>query len=218
MTFRIYSCRVITPLYKIPKTLKLNDIYRFELVKFMYKLHHGALPKIYDKFFQSISCVHSYQTRFANNQNYLIRRVYKNSEKKTMFQRDCTLDRNRTEPCPMTSSAYSIEIVSSRIMNKFVFIFNMFGYMPFCGYCICLLQEREAFFFLFFLFFCQFCVLLIVFLRRDACRVFVHDGAVFDLKRFGIARLDKVKVSSTSWLLVYSSSVCFRFTVMYHDK
>jgi len=151
MTFRIYSCRVITPLYKIPKTLKLNDIYRFELVKFMYKLHHGALPKIYDKFFQSISCVHSYQTRFANNQNYLIRRVYKNSEKKTMFQRDCTLDRNRTEPCPMTSSAYSIEIVSSRIMNKFVFIFNMFGYMPFCGYCICLLQEREAFFFLFFL-------------------------------------------------------------------
>jgi len=52
--------------------LKLNDIRRFELAKLMHKLHYGALPKTSRQFFQSNSCVHSYQTRFTDNQNYAI--------------------------------------------------------------------------------------------------------------------------------------------------
>jgi len=61
MTFSNYSCHV-TPLYKNLDALKLNDIYRIELAKFMHELHHGALYKIYDNFFQNISNVHSYKT------------------------------------------------------------------------------------------------------------------------------------------------------------
>jgi len=70
MRFSNYSCHV-TPLYKNLNVLKLNDIYPIEMAKFIHKLHHGALHKIYDNFFQNISNVHSYKTRFADNQNYL---------------------------------------------------------------------------------------------------------------------------------------------------
>jgi len=41
MTFSNYSC-LVTPLYKNLNVLKINDIYRFELAKFMHKLHHRA--------------------------------------------------------------------------------------------------------------------------------------------------------------------------------
>jgi len=62
--------------------LKLNDIFRIELAKLMDKLHHGALHKIYDYFFQNISNVYSYKTRFAGNQNYFNQRFCTNSGKK----------------------------------------------------------------------------------------------------------------------------------------
>jgi len=39
MTFSKYRCH-ITPLHKKLKILKLNDIYQFELAKFMHKFHH----------------------------------------------------------------------------------------------------------------------------------------------------------------------------------
>jgi len=65
--FSNYSCHV-TPLYKNLNVLKLNDINPIELAKFMHKLHHGALHKIYDNFFQNVSNVNSYKTRFAKMQ------------------------------------------------------------------------------------------------------------------------------------------------------
>jgi len=51
MTFSNYNWH-IAPLDKNIYGLKLNDIYRFELVNFMCKLNHGALHKIYDNFFK----------------------------------------------------------------------------------------------------------------------------------------------------------------------
>jgi len=62
--------------------LQLNGIYRLELAKFMPKLHHGALPKIFDNFFKNISNIHPYRTRFPDNQNYFTQRVCTNSGKK----------------------------------------------------------------------------------------------------------------------------------------
>jgi len=52
----------------------------------MHELHHGALHKIYDNFFQNISNVHSYKTRFADNQNYFMQRVYANSVKSVSYR------------------------------------------------------------------------------------------------------------------------------------
>jgi len=51
MTFSNYRCHV-TPLYKNFNVLKLNDMYRLELAKFMHELHHSELPKIYGNFFK----------------------------------------------------------------------------------------------------------------------------------------------------------------------
>jgi len=84
MTFSNYSCHV-TPLYKNLNVLKLNDIYRLELAKFMHKLDHGALPKLLDNFFKYISNIPSYKTRFADNQNYFMQRVCTNSGKKVFL-------------------------------------------------------------------------------------------------------------------------------------
>ena len=71
--------------------LKLNDIYRLELAKFMHKLHHGALPKIFDNFFKNISNIHSYKTRFADNQNYFMQRVCTYSGKNSISYRGAAL-------------------------------------------------------------------------------------------------------------------------------
>ena len=80
MTFSNYSCHV-TPLYKNLNVLKLNYVYLLELAKFMHKLHHGALLKIFDNFFKNISTIHSYKTRFADNQNYFMQGICTNSRK-----------------------------------------------------------------------------------------------------------------------------------------
>jgi len=90
MTFSNYSCHV-TPLYNNLNVLKLNDIYRLELAKFTHKLHHGALTKIFDNFFKNISIIHSYKTRFADNQNYFTQRVCTNSEKISISYRGAAL-------------------------------------------------------------------------------------------------------------------------------
>jgi len=43
--------------------LKLNDIYRPDMAKFMHKLHHGVSPKIYDNYFQNICSWNWTETR-----------------------------------------------------------------------------------------------------------------------------------------------------------
>jgi len=90
MRFCNYSCHV-TPLYKIVNVLKLNDIYRLELAKFMHKLHHGALPKNFDNFLKNISNIHLCKTRFADNQNYFMQCVCTNSGKKSISYRGIAL-------------------------------------------------------------------------------------------------------------------------------
>jgi len=90
MAFSSYSCHV-TPLYKNLNVLKLNDIYRLEWAKLMHKLHHGALLKMYDNYFQNVSSVHSYKTRFPDNENYFIQRVSTNFGKKGISFRRAAL-------------------------------------------------------------------------------------------------------------------------------
>ena len=113
MTFSIYSCYV-TALYKNLSVLKLNCKYRLELAKFMHKLHHGALPKIFDNFFKIIYNSYSYKTRFADNQNYFMQRVCANSKKSISYRglRSGKKAKRVWKPCPMSLSANIIRIVS----------------------------------------------------------------------------------------------------------
>jgi len=90
MIFSKYRCRV-TLLYKNLKILKLNDIYQFELAQFMHKFHHGKLSEKYKEYFQDTSAVHSYQTRYANIENYFIHRVSSNAGKKLISYWEASL-------------------------------------------------------------------------------------------------------------------------------
>ena len=54
-------------LYKNLNLLKLNNIYKLELAKFMFKFYHGTQKKsFYDRFIK-LSAIHNYSTRQKQN-------------------------------------------------------------------------------------------------------------------------------------------------------
>ena len=60
----------MTNLSKNLNLLKLNNIYKLELAKFMYQLHYGTLPKsFYDRFIK-LSAIHNYSTKQKQNVVY----------------------------------------------------------------------------------------------------------------------------------------------------
>ena len=50
-------------LYKSLNTLKVTNIYNFELGKFMHQLENNELPLVFLNFFKKINEIHSYETR-----------------------------------------------------------------------------------------------------------------------------------------------------------
>ena len=61
--------------------LKIKDIYKFELSKFMYLFHINALPEIFDTYFLSTEHAHYCNTRSKSNQNYFLKSIRTNSGK-----------------------------------------------------------------------------------------------------------------------------------------
>ena len=61
--------------------LKVEDIYKFELSKFMYLFRTNALREIFDIYFLSIEHAHHYNTRSKSNQNYFLKSIRTSSEK-----------------------------------------------------------------------------------------------------------------------------------------
>ena len=57
----------VSQLYKHLNLLKLNDIYKFELAKFMYLLHNKKLPAVLSSQFTKIEKIHYHNTRQINN-------------------------------------------------------------------------------------------------------------------------------------------------------
>ena len=64
--------------------LKISDIYKFELSKFMYSYHVKAFPAIFDSYFLPIAEAHNYNTRSKPNQNYFLNFVNSNSGKNSI--------------------------------------------------------------------------------------------------------------------------------------
>ena len=62
----------VSQLYKHLNLLKLNDIYKFELAKFMYLLHNKKLPVVLSSQFTKIEKIHSHNTRQVNKCVYFI--------------------------------------------------------------------------------------------------------------------------------------------------
>ena len=66
------------------KVLKIDDIYKYELGKFMYLSSIKALPQIFESYFSSLDQVHNYNTRSKSNKNYFLDSVKTNSGKKSL--------------------------------------------------------------------------------------------------------------------------------------
>ena len=67
----------LSPIYKKLNILKLHDIYKLELGKFMHSVYYKRAPKIFNKFFKHLNEHHNYQTRQVDTSTYFLPRVNK---------------------------------------------------------------------------------------------------------------------------------------------
>ena len=67
----------VTFLYKKLNFLKLKDVYKLELAKFMHKLFQNKLPNVFKTKLIKLINIHSHETRKSNQSNYFLSRVNK---------------------------------------------------------------------------------------------------------------------------------------------
>ena len=67
----------VTFLYKNLNFLKLKDVYKLELAKFMHKLFYNKLLNVFKTKFIKLINIHSLETRKSNQSNYFLSRVNK---------------------------------------------------------------------------------------------------------------------------------------------
>ena len=67
--------------------LKLHDVYKLELAKFMHKLFKNKLPYSCNYDFSTIERIHGYETRKPSRSNYFLPRVSESTgQKKVEFR------------------------------------------------------------------------------------------------------------------------------------
>ena len=74
-------------LYKNLFLLKLKDIYKLQLAKFMFKLHNNCLPKVFYDSLITLESVHEHNTRLVEKNVYFKPPVKKNIGKETLLYR-----------------------------------------------------------------------------------------------------------------------------------
>ena len=67
----------VSHLYQNLNLLKLNDIYKLELAKFMHKLYNNNLPNVFQNRFAKTEKIHTNVTKESNKSNYFLSRVNK---------------------------------------------------------------------------------------------------------------------------------------------
>ena len=64
-------------IYLNHRILKLDDLYNFELGKFMHQFYNGKLPNSFAGYFQDVASSHHHYTRSATNLNYKVNKCKK---------------------------------------------------------------------------------------------------------------------------------------------
>ena len=81
----------MTNLYRNLNLLKMKDIYKLELAKFMYQLNHGTLLKsFYDRLIK-LSVIHNYSTRQKQNLMYFKPQIKKTIGREMLTHRSSNL-------------------------------------------------------------------------------------------------------------------------------
>ena len=76
MSFRKVIDKVnLNNLYLSHKILKLEDIFKLELAKFMYLHNNSDLPKVFQNYFKSMTDTHNYNTRNSSIKNLFLPRM-----------------------------------------------------------------------------------------------------------------------------------------------
>ena len=81
----------VTKLYKKLNFLKIKDVYKLELAKFMHKLFSNKLPEMFQNSFTKIGNIHNYETRNNITANYFLPRVSKKTGHKKLQYRGVKL-------------------------------------------------------------------------------------------------------------------------------
>ena len=98
----------VTSLYNTFNFFKLDDIYRLELAKLMYQLHHKKFKTALKDCFVDITKIHSYNTRTKHNLVYFKPRVQTSADKKFLTYRRTEL-RGKIKPKIKESSWISFK-------------------------------------------------------------------------------------------------------------
>ena len=62
----------VTPVYRKYKILKLNDIHKLEIAKFMYKFSKKSLPFTFNNYYKNIKICHDHDTRQSAQKDYFL--------------------------------------------------------------------------------------------------------------------------------------------------
>ena len=81
----------VTKLYKKLNFLKIKDVYKLELAKFMHKLFSNKLPEMFQNSFTKIGNIHNYETRNNITANYFLPRASKKTGHKKLQYRGVKL-------------------------------------------------------------------------------------------------------------------------------
>jgi hypothetical protein len=73
INFKPYRYSNVNPLFYKDKILQANDIFKFELGKFLYKFNNNQLPAIFHNYFENLTNIHDYNTRGKKDNFYLER-------------------------------------------------------------------------------------------------------------------------------------------------
>jgi len=71
-------------LYRKFNILKISDVYKFEVSKFMYTYHKKSLPEIFESYFLPIELAYIYNTRSKSKQNYFLNSAKTNCGKNSI--------------------------------------------------------------------------------------------------------------------------------------
>ena len=63
----------VAPIYHRLDFLTLSNIFKLEVLKFVFNFRKKKLPKCFDQYFQPVVQVHNYPTRFAENSLAVVR-------------------------------------------------------------------------------------------------------------------------------------------------
>ena len=115
------SIRIITgskyrahaePLFHQLQCLKLNDIYKLEMAKLMYRINNNMISSTKANGFQLISQYHNHGTRLRNNRNYCLPRV------RTKLGRNMTIFQEQKYKMALTNSLRNYHFEHLRKLSK----------------------------------------------------------------------------------------------------